>query len=301
MEGEHVLNGLAYKMTCISSKLYSQENESVDEDVTFIRKENVTLVFLLTFYLLACFLLACFWDIIQKLVFSYLSNFLSITTFTLGLSISTVRPDRTDKPDRPDRNGPNIFQSDPRSGVLDQFGLRSDPVLPKTRRLCCVGPDRAEDRPGLDRPRPDRTISVRSSEIDKSINDHDKAIADIQATLAALMKQQEQSIKQQEQLLQHVSGGSLIGSSFNNDPKTNRPMRIGKVEFPRFSRVNVEAWIYSRFFNAMFEDPMEEIASLIQDDDLHEYNNAFDALLNKVEDEDEACEENKEDKDKKLP
>nr|GEZ06451.1 hypothetical protein [Tanacetum cinerariifolium] len=58
-------------------------------------------------------------------------------------------------------------------------------------------------------------------------------------------------------------------------------MRIGKVDFPRFSRVNVEAWIYSRFFNAMFEDPMEEIASLIQDDDLHEYNNAFDTLLNK--------------------
>nr|GEW80832.1 Ty3/gypsy retrotransposon protein [Tanacetum cinerariifolium] len=39
--------------------------------------------------------------------------------------------------------------------------------------------------------------------------------------------------------------------------------------------------ISSRFSNAMFEDPMEEIASLIQDDDLHEYNNAFDALLNK--------------------
>ena len=36
------------------------------------------------------------------------------------------------------------------------------------------------------------------------------------------------------------------------------------------------------FSNAMFEDPMEEIASLTQDDDLHDYNNAFDALLNKV-------------------
>nr|GFA31786.1 hypothetical protein [Tanacetum cinerariifolium] len=32
----------------------------------------------------------------------------------------------------------------------------------------------------------------------------------------------------------------------------------------------------------MFEDSMEEIASLIQDDDLHEYNNAIDAHLNKV-------------------
>ncbi|GJS25424.1 putative nucleotidyltransferase, ribonuclease H, partial [Tanacetum coccineum] len=40
--------------------------------------------------------------------------------------------------------------------------------------------------------------------------------------------------------------------------------------------------ISSRFSNAMFEDPVEEIASLVQDNDLHEYNNAFDALLNKV-------------------
>nr|GEU34614.1 transposon Ty3-I Gag-Pol polyprotein [Tanacetum cinerariifolium] len=46
----------------------------------------------------------------------------------------------------------------------------------------------------------------------------------------------------------------------------------------------------------MFEDLMEEIASLVQDDDLHEYNNAFDSLLNKVEDEDEAYEEDEEDK-----
>ena len=36
------------------------------------------------------------------------------------------------------------------------------------------------------------------------------------------------------------------------------------------------------FSNAMFEDPMEEIGSLTQDDDLHDYNNAFYALLNKV-------------------
>ncbi|GJU63128.1 hypothetical protein Tco_1244963 [Tanacetum coccineum] len=147
-------------------------------------------------------------------------------------------------------------------------------------------------------------MTTCNQEIDKSIKDHDKAIADIQATLVALMKQHEQLIKQQEQLVQHVSGGSFIAGSFNNDqndPKTNLPMHIGKVEFPRFSGVDVEAWIYSRFSNAMSEDPMEEIASLIQDDDLHEYNNAFDALLNKVEDEDEAYEENKEDEEEKLP
>nr|GEY43348.1 putative mitochondrial protein [Tanacetum cinerariifolium] len=39
--------------------------------------------------------------------------------------------------------------------------------------------------------------------------------------------------------------------------------------------------ISSQFSNAMFEDPMEEISSIIQDDDLHEYNNAIDAHLNK--------------------
>nr|GEX00393.1 hypothetical protein [Tanacetum cinerariifolium] len=154
--------------------------------------------------------------------------------------------------------------------------------------------------------------SVLSQEIDKSIKDHDKAIADIQATLEALMKQHEQSIKQQEQLLQHVSDGSLIGSSFNNDPKTNRPMRNDETPnnmklryaiihlegdaiqwhqafmktrgatVAELTRENYVRVISGPFSNAMFEDPMEEIASLIQDDDLHEYNNAFDALLHKA-------------------
>nr|GEZ55906.1 hypothetical protein [Tanacetum cinerariifolium] len=83
-------------------------------------------------------------------IFFYNSN------FNIRLSISTIRPHRTGKSDR---TGPNVFRSGPRSGILDQFGLRSGPVLPKTRRLCRVGPDRT----GLDRPGPDRTISVRSS------------------------------------------------------------------------------------------------------------------------------------------
>ncbi|KAL6577614.1 hypothetical protein OROMI_009942 [Orobanche minor] len=99
--------------------------------------------------------------------------------------------------------------------------------------------------------------SIKTQEIEKSLKDHDKAIADIQVTLAALMKQQEQSIKQQEQMLKHAQnqsgsgshsdGGSVSFSSFSGDlpdPKTNRPMRIGKVEFPRFSGVDVVAWIY---------------------------------------------------------
>nr|GEX29542.1 retrotransposon-related protein [Tanacetum cinerariifolium] len=40
--------------------------------------------------------------------------------------------------------------------------------------------------------------------------------------------------------------------------------------------------ISTLFSNAILEDPMEEIASLQQGNELHEYNNAFDALLNKV-------------------
>jgi hypothetical protein len=40
--------------------------------------------------------------------------------------------------------------------------------------------------------------------------------------------------------------------------------------------------ISSRFWNALFEDPLEEIASLTQTDELHVYNTSFDALLNKV-------------------
>nr|GEX07799.1 hypothetical protein [Tanacetum cinerariifolium] len=135
-------------------------------------------------------------------------------------------------------------------------------------------------------------MSTRNQEIDKAIKDHDKAIFDIQVALNALMKQQEQSIKQQEQLLKHVTEGSFLGGSPSNDimdPKTNRPMRIGKAFMKTHgATVGELSWtdytraISTRFSNAMFEDPMEEIASLQQGDELHEYNSAFDALLNKV-------------------
>ncbi|XP_076907379.1 uncharacterized protein LOC143563805 [Bidens hawaiensis] len=40
--------------------------------------------------------------------------------------------------------------------------------------------------------------------------------------------------------------------------------------------------ISSRFSDSMFEDPLEEIASLTHADSLLDYNNSFDALLNKV-------------------
>nr|GEU95644.1 retrovirus-related Pol polyprotein from transposon TNT 1-94 [Tanacetum cinerariifolium] len=72
-------------------------------------------------------------------------------------------PDRKTEQNRTDRIGPNVFWSGPRSEVLYQFGLRSGPILPKTQRLCRVGPDRIEDRTGPDQPVPDRTISVWSS------------------------------------------------------------------------------------------------------------------------------------------
>nr|GFC01169.1 hypothetical protein [Tanacetum cinerariifolium] len=55
-----------------------------------------------------------------------------------------------------------------------------------------------------------------------------------------------------------------------------RGTTVAELTWENYVRV-----ISGPFSNAMFEDPMEEIASLIQDDDLHEYNNAFDALLNK--------------------
>nr|GEY59623.1 peptidyl-prolyl cis-trans isomerase CYP63 isoform X1 [Tanacetum cinerariifolium] len=57
-----------------------------------------------------------------KRVSSGHTNQIIVTVTGIGLSISTVRPDRTD------RTGPNVFRSGPRSGVLDQFGLRSGPV-----------------------------------------------------------------------------------------------------------------------------------------------------------------------------
>ncbi|GKC06479.1 retrotransposon protein, putative, ty1-copia subclass [Tanacetum coccineum] len=189
-------------------------------------------------------------------------------------------------------------------------------------------------------------MTTRNQEIDKALKDHEKAISDIQATLLALLKHQEQA---QEQILKAIQdhseggasggGGSLSPLFSNADSRgTNRPMRIGKVEFPRFSGEDVDAWLYqcehfftidetpenmklryavihlegdaiqwhrafmrtrgatvseitwadyvralsTRFSNAMFEDPLEELASLNQTDSLHDYNAKFDGLLNKV-------------------
>ncbi|GKC75805.1 putative nucleotidyltransferase, ribonuclease H [Tanacetum coccineum] len=192
-------------------------------------------------------------------------------------------------------------------------------------------------------------MTTRNQEIDKALKDHEKAISDIQATLSALLKHQEQASNQQEQILKAIQdhseggasggGGSLSPLFSNADSRgTNRPMRIGKVEFPRFSGEDVDAWVYrcehfftidetpenmklryavihlegdaiqwhrafmrtrgatvseitwadyvralsARFSNAMFEDPLEELASLNQTDSLHDYNAKFDGLLNKV-------------------
>ena len=198
--------------------------------------------------------------------------------------------------------------------------------------------------------------NTRNQEIDNTLKEHGKAISDLQETLATLLKQQEQSMKQQEKILRAVteqlgggggggsSGGGGAGKGLFGDDlrKGTRPMRVGKVEFPRFSGEDVDGWLYrcehffaldetpdnlklrcavvhldgeaiqwhrsfmkvrgvtvvdfpwadyvsaisSRFSNAMFEDPMEEIASLVQLTDdakgLQEYNSGFDRLLNKV-------------------
>ncbi|GJS00938.1 putative nucleotidyltransferase, ribonuclease H [Tanacetum coccineum] len=191
--------------------------------------------------------------------------------------------------------------------------------------------------------------NTRNQEVDNTLKSHDRAITEIQTLLAALMKQQEQSSKQQEEILKAVrdkpaqSGGGVFssGSSFSGgdaDSRGTRPLRIGKVEFPKFSGADVEGWIYrcehffamdetpdnvklrcavvhlegdalqwhraymkiraatiseipwndyvksisARFSNAMFEDPLEELASLNQTGTLHELNTTFDSLLNKV-------------------
>nr|GEU50407.1 hypothetical protein [Tanacetum cinerariifolium] len=174
-----------------------------------------------------------------------------------------------------------------------------------------------------------------------------RAITKIQTLLAALMKQQEQSSKKQEEILKAVrdkpaqSGGGVFssGSSFSSgdaESRGTRPLRIGKVEFPKFSGADVEGWIYrcehffamdetlddlrcvvvhlegdalqwhraymkirtatiseiplndyvksisACFSDAMFEDSLEELASLNQTGTLHELNTTFDSLLNKV-------------------
>ncbi|XP_076947035.1 uncharacterized protein LOC143618840 [Bidens hawaiensis] len=170
--------------------------------------------------------------------------------------------------------------------------------------------------------------NTRNQDIDNTLKTHEK----------------EQSSKQQEEILKAVrdnSSQSRFSSSFPGGGMESRgakPLRIGKVEFPKFSGEDVEGWVYrcehfftldetpdetklrcavihlegdalqwhraflktwnatvsevpwddyvrsisSRFSSALFEDPLEEIASLNQTGSLQDLNTAFDSLLNKV-------------------
>ena len=101
-------------------------------------------------------------------------------------------------------------------------------------------------------------MPTRNQEVDKTFQDHDKAVADLQSTLSALLQQQEQSIKQQEQIVKafqdQADVGSGSGSRHHSRPPPlfsdmeqrggSRQMRMGKIEFPRFSGEEVEAWLY---------------------------------------------------------
>ncbi|KAJ0450652.1 hypothetical protein HanHA300_Chr15g0558641 [Helianthus annuus] len=108
--------------------------------------------------------------------------------------------------------------------------------------------------------------NTRNQEIDSTLKEHGKAISNLQETLATMLKQQEQLMKQQEEILralkEHSSGGSFSGGSpdkglFSDDSRTGtRPMRVGKVEFPRFSGEDVDGWIYRcEHFFALDETP----------------------------------------------
>ncbi|KAJ0444869.1 hypothetical protein HanIR_Chr16g0836501 [Helianthus annuus] len=94
--------------------------------------------------------------------------------------------------------------------------------------------------------------NTRNQEIDSTLKELGKAISNLQETLATMLKQQEQSMKQQEEILQalkeHSSGGRFSGGGggpdkglFSDESRTGtRPIRVGKVEFPRFSGEDVE-------------------------------------------------------------
>nr|GEY57957.1 hypothetical protein [Tanacetum cinerariifolium] len=167
-------------------------------------------------------------------------------------------------------------------------------------------------------------MTTLNQEIDNALKSHDKAITEIQATLSALSEQQEAILKAVAEKTGSGSGeGGGSGSSFNTnraDSSNNRSLRIGKIDFSKFSGDDVEGWVYrcehffamdetpegmklryvvvhlegdalqwhlaylhtrnatvaeiqwdeyvrsisARFSNAMFEDPLEELASLNQ-------------------------------------
>nr|GEV03849.1 hypothetical protein [Tanacetum cinerariifolium] len=151
-------------------------------------------------------------------------------------------------------------------------------------------------------------MTTRNQEIDNALKSHDKAITEIQATLSALSKQQEAILKALTEKTGSSSGeGGGSGSAFNTngaDSRNNGSLRIGKIDFLKFSGDALQwhraylrtrnatvaeiQWdeyvrsISARFSNAMFEDPLEELASLNQTGTLHDLNTAFDALLNKM-------------------
>nr|GEY38514.1 hypothetical protein [Tanacetum cinerariifolium] len=103
-------------------------------------------------------------------------------------------------------------------------------------------------------------MTTRNQEIDNALKSHDKAITEIQATLSALSKQQEGILKAVTEKTGSGSGeGGGSGSAFNTngvDSRNNRSLRIGKIDFPKFSGDDVEGWVYRcEHFNAMDETP----------------------------------------------
>nr|GEX42047.1 hypothetical protein [Tanacetum cinerariifolium] len=104
------------------------------------------------------------------------------------------------------------------------------------------------------------TMTTRNQEIDNALKSHDKAITYIQATLSALSKQQEAILKVVTEKTGSGSGeGGGSGSAFNTngaDSRNNRSLRIGKIDFPKFSGDDVEGWVYRcEHFFAMDETP----------------------------------------------
>ncbi|GKB73847.1 hypothetical protein Tco_0935259 [Tanacetum coccineum] len=138
--------------------------------------------------------------------------------------------------------------------------------------------------------------NTRNQEVDNTLKSHDRAITEIQTLLAALMKQQEQSSKQQEEILKAVRdkppsqaafpGADVEGWIYHcehffamDETPDNVKLSAPSPKSPVNDYVKS---ISARFSNAMFEDPLEELASLNQTGTLHELNTTFDSLLNKV-------------------
>nr|GEV78714.1 hypothetical protein [Tanacetum cinerariifolium] len=72
----------------------------------------------------------------------------------------------------------------------------------------------------------------------------------------------------------HLEGDAL---QWHRAYLRTRNATVAEIQWDEYVRS-----ILARFSNAMFEDPLEELASLNQTGTLHDLNTAFDALLNKV-------------------